>query len=131
MVLADSSVWIDYFNGSPTPEADHLDELLGRELVVTGDIILTEVLQGFKSDADYRRAKSLMEQLEYRDMLGKTVALGAADSYRRLRSRGVTVRKTIDVIIGTFCMLQGMPLLHADRDFDPMEQHLGLRVLRP
>ena len=78
-----------------------------------------------------RRAKTLMEQLEYRDMLGETVVLGAADSYRRLRSRGVTVRKTIDVIIGTFCMLQGMPLLHADRDFDPMKQYLGLRVLRP
>jgi predicted nucleic acid-binding protein len=131
MVLADSSVWIDYFNGAPTPEADLLDDLLGRELVATGDIILTEVLQGFASDAHFRRAKSLMEQLEYQDMLGKTVALSAAENYRRLRRRGVTVRKTIDVIIGTFCILQGVPLLHADRDFDPMEQHLGLRVLRP
>ena len=131
MVLVDSSVWIDYFNGAPTPEADLLDDLLGRELVVAGDIILTEVLQGFTSDAHYRRAKSLMEPLEYRDMLGKTVAVRAAMNYRRLRKRGVTVRKTIDVMIGTFCMLQGLPLLHADRDFNPMEQYLGLRVRRP
>jgi len=131
MVLVDSSVWVDYFNGAPTPEADLLDDLLGRELVVTGDIILTEVLQGFRSDTHYRRANSLLEALEYRDMLGKTVAVSAAMNYRRLRKRGVTVRKTIDVMIGTFCMLQGLPLLHADRDFNPMEQYLGLRVRRP
>jgi len=107
-----------------------LDDLLGRELVVTGDIILTEVLRGFTSDAHSQRAKSLMEPLDYRDTLGKTVAMGAAVNYRRLRKCGVTIRKTIEVMIGTFCMPQGLPPLHADRDFDPMQQYVGLRVLR-
>ena len=131
MVLVDSSVWIDYFNGTHTPETDLLDDLLSRELVLIGDIILTEVLQGFTSDAHFRQAKILLGPLEYRDMLGKTVAVKAAENYRRLRRRGVTVRKTIDVMIGTFCILQRLPLLQSDRDFLPMERYLGLRVIRP
>jgi predicted nucleic acid-binding protein len=130
MVLVDSSVWIDFFNGAPTPECDTLDALLGRELVLIGDLILTEVLQGFRNEADYRRARALLAPVGCRRLGGRTVALAAADNYRYLRARGVTVRKTIDVIIASYCILQGLELLHADRDFDVMEQHLGLEVCR-
>ena len=129
MVLVDSSVWIDYFNGAVTPETDTLDTLLGRDLVLMGDLILTEVLQGFRDDADYRLARKLLDPLELRVLGGREVALRAADNYRTLRSRGVTVRKTIDVIIGSYCLLHAIPLLHADRDFDALETHLGLKVL--
>jgi len=130
MVLVDSSVWIDYFNGAPSPECDALDELLGRELVLIGDLILTEVLQGFRSDSGYREARGLLEPLDFRRLGGRTVALAAAENYRFLRSQGVTVRKTIDIMIATYCILHALELIHADRDFDAMEQHLGLQVYR-
>lgn len=131
MVLVDSSVWIDYFNGAPAAECDVLDGLLGRELVLMGDLILTEVLQGFRTDAGYREARDLLEPLTLCRLGGRTVALAAADNYRYLRTRGVTVRKTIDVIIASYCILHGLELLHTDRDFDAMVQHLGLGVHVP
>ena len=109
MVLVDSSVWIDYFNGTPSAEAD----------LLTGDLILGEVLRGFERAADFRRASSLMAKLFYEDMLGKDVALRSVGYYRALRRRGITVRKTIDVFIATFCILRGHSLLHRDRDFAP------------
>jgi predicted nucleic acid-binding protein len=130
MIVVDTSVWVDYFNGRPTPETDSLDALLSRELLIVGDIILTEVLQGSRSQADFRRALSLLGRLEFREMLGREAAIESARHYRRLRAKGVTVRKTIDVIIATFCIRGGHELLHADRDFDLIEQHIGLRVLR-
>jgi predicted nucleic acid-binding protein len=102
MVFVDSSVWIDLFNGTPTAECDTLDALLGRELVLIGDLILTEVLQGFRSEADYRSARALLEPVGFRRLGGRTVALAAADNYRYLRARGVTARKTIDVIIASY-----------------------------
>jgi len=121
---------IDYFAGRRTASADRLDRLLGSEPIVIGDLVLTELLQGFQKDADVRRALSLLEPFEFREMVGREVALGCARNFRLLRSKGVTVRKTIGVIIGTFCLQNGFPLLHSDRDFDPMETHLGLRVVR-
>jgi predicted nucleic acid-binding protein len=130
MIVVDTSVWVDYFNGRSTPETDSLDALLSRELLIVGDIILTEVLQGFRSQADFRRALLLLGRLEFREMLGREAAIESARYYRRLRAKGVTVRKTIDVIIATFCLRGGHELLHADRDFDLIEQHLGLPVLR-
>ncbi|AGA89173.1 putative nucleic acid-binding protein, contains PIN domain [Thioflavicoccus mobilis 8321] len=130
MVLVDSSVWIDYFNGVPTAECDALDTLLGNELVLIGDLILTEVLQGFRTDAAYRQARTLLEPLTLCRLGGRKIALAAADHYRYLRRRGVTVRKTIDVIIASYCLLHDVELLHVDRDFDAIEQHLGLRVHR-
>ena len=129
MVLVDTSVWIDYFNGKVTPATDRLDALLGEELLLTGDLILAEVLQGFRTDKDYRQAMGLLERLEFRPMLGRELALLTAQNYRRLRNRGVTARKTIDVMIASFCLQNGHQLLHSDRDFDPMEKHLGLRVV--
>jgi predicted nucleic acid-binding protein len=130
MILVDSSVWIDYFNGRATPETDALDGLLGREPVLTGDLILTEVLQGFRRDADYHKARTLLETLELRALGGREVAIAAAGNYRALRRRGITPRKTIDMIIGTYCLVHGLQLLHADRDFDVLEKELGLLVLK-
>ena len=129
MTVVDTSVWVSYFNGVATRQTDRLDRLLGEERVVIGDLILTEVLQGFRNDAEFRRARALLAALEFREMLGRTVALESAANYRRLRALGVTVRKTIDVMIGTFCILNRLPLLHADRDFDPLAEHLGLKVI--
>ena len=130
MVVVDSSVWIDYFNGRVTRQTDLLDSLLGRELVVIGDIILTEVLQGFRSDRDYRKAKRLLDSLIFKPMLGKEAAVKSAENYRHLRMKGVSVRKTIDVVIATFCISSNLPLLHDDRDFEPMEKHLNLKVVK-
>lgn len=130
MILADSSVWVDYFNGVACPETDRLDTLLGQDNILMGDIIFTEVLQGFTSDADFRKAQELLALLPFREMLGHEIALQAAKNYRILRKRGVTVRKTLDVMIGTFCVVNHIPLLHRDRDFDPMEQWLGLIAVK-
>ena len=130
MILVDSSVWIDYFNGRITPETDMLDKLLGQQRVLTGDLILAEVLQGFRSEKDYRTALTLFEAIETRDLCGRDIAERAARNYRALRAKGITPRKTIDTIIGTYCIVHGMPLLHADRDFDVLEREFGLVVLR-
>jgi predicted nucleic acid-binding protein len=129
VIVVDSTVWVDYFNGVVTGSTERLDGLLGRELVVVGDLILVEVLQGFRSDTDLRKAMSLFDLLEFRPMVGREVALAAAENFRVLRRRGVTVRKTIDVLIATFCMRNDLPLLHDDRDFEPMHRHLGLRAV--
>lgn len=129
MIVVDSSVWIDYFNGKITKQTNLLDFLLGNELIVIGDIILTEVLQGFQQDKDFNKAKKLLGSLLFMEMLGRQLALRSAENYRILRKKGVTVRKTIDVIIATFCIANNLPLLHSDRDFSPMEKHLNLKVI--
>ena len=130
MIVVDSSVWVDYFNGTITTQTNLLDDLLDTELIVIGDIILTEVLQGFQHDKDYRQAKKLFESLAFMTMLGKEIAIKSANNYRFLRKKGITVRKTIDVIIGTFCIETESSLLHRDKDFDPLEKHLKLQVIR-
>jgi predicted nucleic acid-binding protein len=130
MILVDSSVWIDYFNGVACAETDRLDALLGQDNILMGDIILAEVLQGFASDTEFRRAQKLLALLPFREMLGREVALQTARNYRLLRKQGLTVRKTVDVMIGTFCILNHIPLLHKDRDFKPMEKWLGLVTVR-
>jgi hypothetical protein len=129
VIVVDASVWIDYFNGAPTPQADRLDGLLDTELIIVGDLTLAEVLQGFRRKKDLRRAHELLSAFPYRDMVGRDVALLAADHYRRLRECGVTVRKTIDVLIASFCIRNDLPLLHADRDFDAMERHLDSQIV--
>jgi predicted nucleic acid-binding protein len=113
-----------------TAETDALDVFLGREPIFVGDLILTEILQGFRHDTDYRKARALLDTLELRTLGGRQIALAAADHYRALRRRGVTPRKTIDMIIGTYCLVHGLELLHADRDFDVLEKELGLKVAR-
>lgn len=126
MILVDTSVWVDYFNGIRSNETDCLDSTLGMEPVAIGDLILTEVLQGFRSDSDYQTAKSLLLGLTVFELLGQDLAVRAADNYRTLRRRGVTVRKTADCIIATFCIERGLPLLYTDRDFEPFANGLGL-----
>ena len=127
MVLVDSSVWIAYFNGVVAAETERLDRLLGQEPVGLGDLILAEVLQGFRRDKGYLAARRLLTSLSVFDLLGEALAIKSADNYRRLRSKGITTRKTADVIIGTFCIENGYPLLHADKDFLPLISHLNLR----
>lgn len=128
MVLVDSSVWIDFFRARDCAQTQRLDELLHRHQVLTGDLILAEVLQGFRDDLKFRRARRWLGRLAYADLVGREVALQAAHNYRLLRCKGVTVRKTIDVLIATFCIRNGHSLLYTDRDFDPMVEHLGLRA---
>lgn len=108
-----------------------LDRLLQEELLIVGDITLTEVLQGFRDEKSFRRACLLMESMKVHEMWGRRIAIAGARNFRRLRKSGVTVRKTIDVIIATFCLEDGHILLHADRDFDPIEELLGLQVFKP
>lgn len=131
MILVDSSVWIDYFRGTATPQAEKLDSLLGSEPIATGDLILTEVLQGFVSDRDFNQAKKLMTSLVIVGIAGQSIAIQAAKNFRVLRSLGVTVRKTIDTVIATRCIESELPLLYSDRDFDPFVEHLGLRSALP
>ena len=129
MIIVDSSIWIDYFNGKITPQTDWLDSSLGNTPIVMGDLILTEVLQGFQNDKDFRVAKDLLWGMPFMAMGGRELALQSAMNYRSLRKKGVTVRKTIDVMIGTFCIHYQLPLLRDDRDFDPMVRFLGLKVI--
>jgi predicted nucleic acid-binding protein len=130
MVLADSSVWIDYFNGVSTWQTERLDLLLDTEPVALGDLILTEVLQGFRDDIDFRKAQAFLAELPFYELGGYEVCLQAARNYRALRAKGVTVHKTIDVIIATACMKWNFELLHNDRDFDVLQKALGLGVVR-
>jgi len=131
VILVDSSVWIDYFRGATTPQAEKLDALLGTEPVVTGDLILTEVLQGFVSDRDFNQASKLLDSLDVIDLGGRDIAIQAARNFRVLRGLGVTVRKTIDTIIATRCIESRLTLLYSDRDFDPFVTHLGLSSALP
>lgn len=127
MIFVDSSVWIDYFRGVGTPEAEKLDVLLENEPLATGDLVLTEVLQGFVGDRDFNQAHALLSSLTVVELCGRDIAVLAARNYRRLRALGITVRKTIDTIIATRCIEDDFSLLYSDRDFDPFVKHLALR----
>jgi predicted nucleic acid-binding protein len=129
MILVDSSVWIDYFNGNKTVQTDWLDYSLGNIPIIIGDLILVEVLQGFQDDKDFKTARDLLLGIPFVQMGGQALALESAANYRFMRRKGVTVRKTIDVIIGTFCIRNNLTLLHSDRDFDPMVKFLGLEII--
>ena len=126
MILVDSSVWIDYFNGVDNKQTDTLNDVLGLKPIAIGDLILTEVLQGFKNDKDHKSAKLLLEDLVIFDLVGKDIAIKSADNFRFLRKKGITIRKPVDVIIATFCIERKLPLLFIDRDFKPFVKHLGL-----
>jgi len=131
VILVDSSVWIDYFRGASTPQTDALDGMLGSEPIAIGDLILTEVLQGFGTDRDFNVAKKLLTSLSVIDLDGRAVAIQAARNSRALRSLGITIRKTIDTVIATRCIEDNYHLLYSDRDFDPFVIHLGLRSAFP
>ena len=130
MIVADTSAWIDYVRGIDAPHTNLLEYELDHNRIITGDLIITEFLQGFRKEKGYQAAKEIMESLEYHDFIGKTIALQSAQNFRILRRSGITVHKTIDIIIATFCIENGFELLHNDRDFDTMEKTLGLQVRR-
>ncbi len=128
MIVVDSSVWIDFFNGGSTPEVERLDGLLGVTPLAIGDLILVEVMQGFRAERDVATARQLFRSLALLPMLGGNNAWKAAEHYRQLRRKGITVRKTIDGIIATSCIEANLPLLFSDRDFQPYVEHLGLEA---
>jgi predicted nucleic acid-binding protein len=130
MILVDSSVWVDYFRGTRNEQTDLLDGLLSSEPVAVGDLMLAEVLQGLNAERDFNRAKNVLLSLQQVAIGGTEIAVQAARNFRTLRLHGVTVRKTIDALIATRCIESDLLLLHNDRDFDPFEKHLGLRVAR-
>jgi len=128
MILVDSSVWIDYFRGVSTLQTDRLDTLLGAEPLAIGDVILTEVLQGFVHERAFNQALALLTSLTLVEVGGRETAIQAARNLRALRVHGVTVRKkTIDTLIATCCIERGHPLLYSDRDFEAFVEHLGLQ----
>ncbi|WP_373496423.1 PIN domain nuclease [Aquiflexum sp.] len=129
MILVDSSVWIDFFNGKEGLHVEKLYDLLGKKPIATGDLIIVEVLQGFRSDAQFKLAKDSLEQLPYYQLCTKEIAILSAENYRFMRSKGITIRKTIDMVITTFCISNNIKLLHSDRDFLPMEEFLGLMAI--
>ena len=126
MIVVDSSVWIDFFNGVSTPEVDRLDALLGVTPLAIGDLILVEVMQGFRNERDVATARQLFRSLALLPLLGGSNPWKAGENYRQLRRKGITVRKTIDGIIATACIEANLPLLFSDRDFQPYVEHLGL-----
>lgn len=129
MILVDSSVWIDYFRGATNVQTEVLDSLLGQQLLAIGDLILTEVLQGFDDERDFHTARKMLTALTVVELGGEEIAIQAAKNFRVLRRLGATVRKTIDTVIATRCIESGYDLLHNDRDFDPFARHLGLVVV--
>ena len=128
MILVDSSVWIDYFRGTATPQTDKLDSMLASEQIAIGDLMLTEVLQGFGSDKEFDQAMKLFSSLTVVEIGGEETAIQAAKNFRALRALGVTPRKTIDTLIATRCIETGLALLSSDKDFDPFVLHLGMRT---
>jgi predicted nucleic acid-binding protein len=126
MILVDSSVWIDYFRGVTSPQTDRLDTLLEDGEAMIGDLMLAEVLQGCSTDREFNRLRELLCVLDLIDVGGETVAIKAAQNFRHLRGKGITPRKTIDTLIATRCIMDDLPLLFSDKDFDPFVEHLGL-----
>jgi predicted nucleic acid-binding protein len=128
MILVDSSVWIAHLRGNRTPAVAKLEAAASREPLLIGDLILLEVLQGARDEAHAERIERGLRRYLLVPLLDGNLALRAAWNYRRLRELGITIRKTADLIIGTFCIEHRHSLLHDDRDFTPMEEHLGLMV---
>lgn len=131
MLVVDTTVWVDYFNGQVNPETDYLDRVISEELIMVGDLILAETLQGFRDDKDFKLAQAALSKFEQTGMVNLQLAQQSAQNYRALRKTGVTVRKTIDCLIATFCIADNHTLLHRDSDFDGFEKHLGLKVFHP
>lgn len=126
MIVVDSSVWIDFLNGRDAPHVRRLQGILGANEIIIGDLMLCEVLQGLGSEQRAREVEALLRRFEIVPMAGDSIATAAARNFRSLRRRGITVRKTIDLLIGTWCIERRLPLLHNDGDFRPMARYLGL-----
>jgi len=128
VILVDSSVWINYFNGIESDATNQLDIILGHEDIIMGDLIIAEVLQGFRDDKDFRKAKQLLTSFTVHNLLNEDIALKSAENFRALRKKGLTIRKTIDSIIATYCIENQIVLLESDKDFEPFSKHLGLKL---
>ena len=128
MTLVDSSVWIDYFRSSDTPQVALLDSYFGRRPLAVGDLIAAEVLQGVRDDHEFQLVKKTLDAFDHIDLVGYALAIKASENYRLIRAKGITIRKTIDTLIATRCIVDGLTLLHSDRDFLPFVKHLGLKV---
>ncbi len=131
MILVDTSVWIDYLNGVLSKHTDTLDSGIVEGTVAIGDLIFLEILQGIRDDREYRKTKQTLMMLDRFQMFGQGMPEKCAENYRALRKKGITIRKTMDVIIATFCIERRMPLLFTDRDFIPFVDHLGLLSVLP
>jgi hypothetical protein len=131
MLIVDTSVWVDYFNGIENPQTEFLNTILDKTPILIGDLILTEVLQGFRHDPDFERVRRALGKFTQINMVDTELAIQSARNYRLLRQKGITVRKTIDSLIATYCIENEHELLHNDNDFDGYEKHLGLRVIHP
>ncbi|RUA34020.1 MAG: VapC toxin family PIN domain ribonuclease [Bacteroidetes bacterium] len=129
MILIDSSVWINYFNGVFNQKTDFLYSNLGREEFIIGDLIYTEVLQGFSDERSYQKAKELLDVFPFKNLGGKDLALSSANNYRILRKKGLTIRKTVDVFIATFCIENNISLLQDDKDFEPFITLFNLKSI--
>ena len=126
MIVVDSSVWIDFLKGRNSQQVQRLFALFGNEEIILGDLMLCEILQGLESERAASEVETLLRNFEIVPMAGEAIAVVAARNYRSLRRRGITIRKTIDLLIGAWCIENGRPLLHNDGDFHPMAHHLGL-----
>jgi predicted nucleic acid-binding protein len=131
MTIVDTTVWIDYLRGAANAHTEWLDRELNQQPLGLTDLILCEVLQGIQGDSEFARVRRELSKFEVFTTGGEDLAVASAKNYRFLRSRGCTVRKTIDCLIATFCLTEGHSLLHQDRDFELFEKLLGLRVTRP
>lgn len=131
MLVVDTSVWVDYFNGIETSQTSYLHKIADQFPIIVGDLILAEVLQGFRNDPDFEIVRRTLARFTQAEMVNPVLAVQSARNYRFLRKKGVTVRKTIDSLIATFCIENEHELLHNDSDYDGYEEHLGLRVVHP
>lgn len=129
MLLVDSTIWVDYFNGTENLQTDYLYQILDKTPILIGDLILAEVLQGFREDSDFEQARRALGKFMQVEMVNPELALQSARNYRLLRRKGITVRKTIDSLIATYCIENEHELLHKDSDFDGYEKYLGLKVI--
>ncbi len=130
MTIVDTTVWIDYLAGTENAQTAWLDRELGQSPIGLTDLILCEVLQGIRDEASFRQVRRELTNFYVFAMGGETLVIASAQNYRGLRARGLTIRKTIDCLIATFCLSEGHSLLHRDDDFDGFERYLGLKVVR-
>jgi predicted nucleic acid-binding protein len=129
LILVDASVWIDYLNGVVSPTTERLHFALGRDEILIGDLTIAEVLQGIRDEREFERTRASLSRLGSIPIASPQISVQSARNYRRLRTLGITIRKTIDCLIATRCIVDGLPLLYSDRDFDPFVEHLGLQAV--
>jgi predicted nucleic acid-binding protein len=131
VIIVDTTVWIDYLCGAANPHTEWIERELSQRPLGLTDLILCEILQGIRDESTFKQVRRELSKFVFFRTGGEELAVASAHNYRFLRVRGYTIRKTIDCLIGSFCLLEGHSLLHRDRDFDVFERHLGLAVVHP